>query len=354
MATIRKRGDYQWQAIVRRKGWPLQSKTFNYQADAERWARQVESEMDRGDFRPKDASSTLTLKEALERYAKEVTPRKKGAQRELSRIKRWQSRPIAKVALGNISRADIASFRDHERARGMAENTIRIDMLLISSLFETARREWGLSVHNPVREVKLPAPSQARQRRLLGDEASYLVKGIEQAAPGFPTLPSLIGFAIETGMRQSETLNLTWQDVDAQRRIARLDQTKSGDPREVPLSPKALDLLNNIKGDEKGHPSGRIWNIQQDRLIRLFQKACATGRQIWIREHDGDEPPFGFLENLKFHDLRHESASRWASHLQAHELAKMFGWKTLNMALRYYHPSGETLADKLAKASVNK
>jgi integrase len=59
------------------------------------------------------------------------------------------------------------------------------------------------------------------------------------------------------------------------------------------------------------------------------------------------KPAEGAFENLRFHDLRHEAASRLAEELQAHELVKMMGWKTIQMAMRYYHPRAEDLARKL-------
>ena len=82
---------------------------------------------------------------------------------------------------------------------------------------------------------------------------------------------------------------------------------------------------------------GKLFSMTQDALVRGFARACEL---IQL-----DEPKL--CKDLSFHDLRHEAASRWASVLQSHELAKMFGWKTIGMALRYYHPRAEDLARKL-------
>ena len=78
MATIRKRGDYQWQAQIRKRGYPKQVNTFNTKAEAEAWARRVESEMDRGAFAVGQAEADrTTLGEALERYWIEIASKKR-------------------------------------------------------------------------------------------------------------------------------------------------------------------------------------------------------------------------------------------------------------------------------------
>ena len=77
MATIRERGPYQWQAQVLRKGQSPQHKTSKNKADAEKWARQAEAEMDRGLFISRKEAEYTTLTEALDRYEQEVSSKKK-------------------------------------------------------------------------------------------------------------------------------------------------------------------------------------------------------------------------------------------------------------------------------------
>lgn len=347
MAFIEKRGDFQYRVQVRRKGFPTQTSTFNTRNDAETWALTVESEMKRGIFVSRKEAESTTVSEALDRYAKEITPRKKSAARELDRIKRWQARPLAQCFLASVKGKDLAKFRDARRAEGAAENTIRLDFALLSHLFEVCRRDWSIEVDNPCKKVRLPAGSGSRERRLKEGEAEYLAKGFAITASHSPFCPALLAVAIDTGMRQGELLRLEWKDVDFKCRIAHLDDTKSGDPRDVPLSPEALVMLEHMTRPIGG---GKVFPISQDRLIRAFRPACVKGRELWNEDHPNEPLPSGFLEKLKFHDLRHEAASRWAPHLGAQELAKMFGWKTIQMALRYYHPTGESIAEKLAKA----
>ena len=82
MAAIYKRGPGHWQVLVRRKGYPLLSKSFKKRTDAEAWAREIEAEMDRGVFVSRKEAENTTLSGALERYEREVSSEKKGGSRK--------------------------------------------------------------------------------------------------------------------------------------------------------------------------------------------------------------------------------------------------------------------------------
>ncbi len=77
MATIRKRGNYQWEAQIRKRGFPSQTKTFNTKVEAEAWAKMIESEMARGVWLSRSEAESTTLYETLTRYEKEIVPGKK-------------------------------------------------------------------------------------------------------------------------------------------------------------------------------------------------------------------------------------------------------------------------------------
>lgn len=343
MATIRKRGDFQWEAQIRRKGFPNLSKTFEIRADAEDWSRDVERDMRRGLFVDRREAESTTLLEMLEKYEEEVTPRKKSKVREKSRISRWKGHKLASFSLAAIKPKDIATFRDKGRKDGLAENTIRLDIALISSVFEHCRKDWGIEVENPCRKIKLPSGSNKRERRLSELEEKALFEFLPKAMPRTKLMIELLALELETGMRQSELLGIEWDDIHLKEKYIRLDDTKSGDPRNVPLSPKAIRILNCLVRPIK---NDRIFKVKQDSLIRGFNLACK------LAIINQEQPKIGFMIDLKFHDLRHEAASRWAEYLEAHELCKMFGWKTMQMALRYYHPTALSLANKLAKSST--
>lgn len=110
MPTIRKRGQFQWEAQVRRRGYPAQSKTFNTKAEAEAWANMIESEMSRGVWVSRSEAEATTLHEALKRYEQEVSLSKRGAAQEISVLKTYMGIALARRPLATIRSADVVSF----------------------------------------------------------------------------------------------------------------------------------------------------------------------------------------------------------------------------------------------------
>ncbi|WP_242031604.1 DNA recombinase [Pseudomonas fluorescens] len=84
MATIRNRGEYQWEAQIRRKGYPAQRKTFETKADAQAWARMIESEIDRGIFVSRVEAERTAFHQLIDRYISEIAPKHKGAYSEIN------------------------------------------------------------------------------------------------------------------------------------------------------------------------------------------------------------------------------------------------------------------------------
>ncbi len=140
-----------WQVKIRRRGYPPQSGTFDSKGRAEAWARQIEGEMDRGVFVSRAEAESTTLADALERYALEVAPKKKDAYHDTLRCRRLSKRTLARKALAAIRGKDIATFIRERQAEGVGANMIRLDLALLSHLFNTARTAWGMeSLTNPV------------------------------------------------------------------------------------------------------------------------------------------------------------------------------------------------------------
>lgn len=330
MASIVQRiasdGSVSWQVKIRRKGCPSVSRTFTRRADAERFARQTEADMDKGAFVSLEEAESITLAEALDRYEREVSAKKKGYRQEQSRIRLWKEQPIAKRAIAAIRSVDVAAFRDARLKAGAAPATVRLDLALLSHLFTIAAKEWGLPVRNPVRSVSLPSPNNARNRRLEADEEARLIAALGKSRN--PWIKPLVQFALETAMRRGELLSLTWENVDLRRRIARLPETKNGEARTVPLSSRAVAVLESLPRSLDG---------------RVFPVSAQSLKEVWLTalRRAG-------LTDLHFHDLRHEATSRLAERLpNVVELSAVTGHKDLRMLKRYYHPRAEDLARKL-------
>lgn len=328
MASFTKRGKA-WQAKVRRKGYPEQIETFQSKADAQRWAREIESRIDRGAFIQTAEADRVTLGEALERYGREITSGKKSAARERNRIKRLKARPLALRTLARIRSADVAEYRDELKASGLGANSVRLELALLSHLFNTARKEWGYEgLRNPVEDVSRPSTAGTeRTRRLDPGELEKLL----EAAKAFPYWAGpMIELAIETAMRRGELAGLHRSHIDTRRRTAHLAKTKSGDARTVPLSPRALEILEAMPA----RIDGRIWPVTADAMTKTFEEiAKAAGSK-----------------DLRLHDMRHEATSRlFEAGLSIVEVAAITGHKTLAMLKRYTHPRPEDIAAKLAK-----
>lgn len=357
MATFKQRESGWWQAVIRRKGIPVQSKSFERKADAEAWARSIENQIDRGIFVSRAEAETTTLREALERYEREITPRKKSAAIERYRIKSVLALPLASRMLAGIRGAEMARLRDEQLARGLAPSSVMKTLALLSHLFETANKEWGIEVDNPVKKISKPKIDNARERRLSDLEWQYLLRALDDPGDAVKIkegdrrnewTPKVARWAIETAMRQGETLALEWQYVDLEKRTAHLPDTKNGTSRTVPLSSAAVALIQPA-GNVQRLRKGKVFPTTASAIKQSFSRAVARGRRLYLAdcEDTGAEPEPGFLEALTFHDLRHEATSRLAERLQMHELMRVTGHKDTRMLARYYHPRAEDLARKL-------
>lgn len=329
MATIRKlRG--RWQAQVRRRGMKPRAKSFDTKLEAEKWARDLETQVDRFGSAPdtKILEST-TLGDLLERYQREVSPTKRGSVQETQRLEVLRRHELAYRSLVGLSPQDIASFRD-ERLQNVAASTTVRELAILSHVVEVAIRDWGLPLNrNVVKMVRRPVIRNERSRRLTGDEEQRLLTGCEIGKT--PCLKTLLTIAIETGMRRSEILGLRWCDISHNRRVAVLHMTKNGERREVPLSQRAYDALNTWRG------------VNGDDAERVFPLSAGGLEQIWRRLLDRTN-----ITNLRFHDLRHEAVSRlFERGLNVMEVSIISGHKELRMLRRYSHLRAEDLVERL-------
>ena len=327
MASITNRGNLQWRALIRRKGYPVTSKTFESKADAQKWARQVESEMDRGIFVSRAEAENTTLKEAIERYKNEYIPKYAHPQREKDRVTLIQSRVLACKTLASIRGKDIADFIKEREGEGVGGKTIHLDLNIISRIFEVAHTDWGMeSLQNPVKRVSKPKTASGRTRRFENDEEKRLLENAK------PELRPVIHFALATAMRRTEISTLTWDNVNLKNRSVFLPKTKNGEARTIPLSPIALNLLSTMQ--EQGAESELVFNMSADSISCAMRNATRKAK----------------MENFRFHDLRHEAISRLFENtdLDVMEIRFISGHKTLQMLARYTHLRTARLADRLA------
>jgi len=329
MAIFRKRND-KWQARVQRSGHTSIAKSFNTKADAIKWSRNIESQLDLGVLAPKQTMPRL--RSMLERYVCEVTPTKKGESQERYRAAQMMKTKLADLFLDKITGEVVAKYRD-QRLTEVSNNTVRLELAFLSVVFEQSRKEWGLAVSNPVRQIRMPKPGKPRTRRLEAGEEEALLKAC--AASGAHYLHSFVVLAIETGMRFGELAGAQWKHVDLDKRTIYLPNTKNGQARTVPLSTRALAAIQILpRSISGGLFSAKPGSIRSAFLIAVQKaKACS---------------PKEMLQNLRFHDLRHEAVSRlFEKGLNTFEVGSISGHKTLAMLQRYTHIRANDLALQL-------
>ncbi|WP_263261154.1 site-specific integrase [Pseudomonas sp. RIT-PI-S] len=348
MATIVKTPAGTWKAVIRKTGWPTNAKTFRTKRDAEDWSRRTEDEMVRGVYIQRSGSERMTLEVALRRYLNDITPTKKPTTQrgETSKAKKLTEH-LGKYSLAALSAEIIANYRDKRlsekgRAGTTSNNTVRLELALLSHLFTVAIQEWGLGLtFNPVLNIRKPSPGEGRNRRLSADEERRLMAAVNKHSN--PMLGWIVGIALETGMRSAEISTLRRPMVDLERRIVKLVNTKNDGQRTVPLSRRATELLKAAM-ENPARPN--------DCYLVFFGE---SGK-------DGKRRPYAFtkiwgllvkelrLFDFRFHDLRHEAVSRLVEGgLSDQEVSAISGHKSMQMLKRYTHLRSEDLVKKIDK-----
>jgi len=312
--------------MVRRKGMAPRAKSFDAKVDAERWARNLEAQVDRCGILPDTRSAeNLSLLALLTRYRAEITPQKRSAHTEALRIGAILRRSICHRTLALLSSSDLAAYRD-ERLKTVGPATVTRELNTISHAIDVARREWNLYLpQNPCTLVRRPAPPRGRNRRLREDEELRLLAAAD--AGRNPWMKPLIALAIETAMRRGELLGMRWEHVDLTSRTVHLPLTKNGDARDVPLSKRAIDVLSSLPR-------------HGDRVL-----PCSPGAVLQAWEHLRERAN---VPDLRLHDLRHEAISRlFEKGLNLAEVSAISGHKELKMLQRYTHLRAVDLVSKL-------
>lgn len=314
-----------WRAQIRRKGWKNISKTFRTKAAAERWAREVEQDMDTRTWVDEDAQAPKTLKALLIRYLDQVAVKKKGYEEEQYRLKTAIDDPMSTIPLERLTPSMLASWRD-KRLETVSNSTVRKDIAILSFAIGYAIREWGVVIKtNPLDNISRPPASKPRDRRLQEDEYERLMQAFATCRNLW--IKPLVQFAIETAMRRGEILQLTWDNVNLRARTAFLPETKNGESRAVPLSEKALAIVQALP-----RTSDRVFDTTAYALRMAFSRAVKRAG----------------IEDFRFHDLRHEATSRFFEKgLNMIEVSSITGHKDLQMLKRYTHLKAEDLALKL-------
>lgn len=336
MASIHKHRE-KYQVRVRRKGLPTITKTFQKLSDAKEWATLQERQADRGELGPdrKELERT-TLADLIDRYLKEVVPRKRHGETDTFALNMVLRHKVARKRLSDLTPSDFTSYRD-ERLKAVSLATLKRQLTPLRHMFRHARDEWDIPLRDsPLSKVKLAGADKRRERRLREGELDRLLEAGKKTRN--PLIVPIIMFALETAMRRGEILALRIRDVDIERCTATIRESKNGYSRTIPLSSAAVALLTNA--------IGRMSDEDRQKNGRLFPTTPIALRLAWDRLTKR-----AAIEDLNFHDLRHEAISRlFELGLTVPEVASVSGHRDMRMLFRYAHANHVSIRAKLAAA----
>lgn len=317
MATFRKvKNGWRAEVCVNRV---RKSKQHPTRAAATDWARETEREL----LRAENVGSDILFRDLLLEYERRVTIHKLSAHWERRKLGNFADTFLAEMKAAEITPADVSRFKD-QRLETVQGSTVNREFNLLSNVFSMAK-EWGHVAGNPVSQVKRPKENPPRDRRISDDEIERIlfVAGFEEGAP-FKSVSQRVAaaflFAIETAMRCGEICSLSPDLV--QDRVATLPKTKNGERRRVALSVRAVELWEMVGQDFRLEPR------QVDVTFRRIKAKAA-------------------IEDLHFHDTRHEAISRLSRTLEVLPLARMTGHKDLKKLLIYYNETAEDVVGLL-------
>lgn len=248
------------------------------------------------------ALDRITIADVIERYRDTVVTKKRACEVETIILNAILRQRFVNTTLADLTPSVFSTYRDI-RLRMVKPVTINRELVLIQHAFDIAVKEWDIPIPN---NALLTACEACRNT----------------------LLRPLILFAMETGMRRSELLRLRWDHIAWDRRVLRIPVTKNGVPRTIPISTKALSLLQELHSTRATRTDA----------VRVFPTTAEAVKLAWQRLTVRAN-----VDDLLFHDLRREAVSRLFEHgLTVPEVALISGHKDARMLFRCTHPEKVT------------
>lgn len=362
MATIKQRGDG-WFVQIRRKNFPPQYRTFDRKPDAEEWARKTEAEMDASTWQDNKKARQTSFVSLLLRYAKEEAPKKRAGVGQTYKLNMFAERKAFAKPVSAITPQDIAAYRDERIKAGYTASTIRTEMSVLSMVFKHAKKEWGFhTLGNPAAvdtttRPSLP-PEASRTRTGTAEEVAAVLSNSQSSF-----LVPFVWLLLETACRRSDLTRLRWENVDLESETptAYFADTKNKEPREIPLSPRACQILKGLPTPHNGPVfKSTDWPgpSKDDDGSNAPPLPADSVTQAWIRARNRASVKSPGLATLRLHDHRHTSITALVHDtiLNQLEVAAISGHKDLRSLNRYFNGDAKKASRKLGwnKASHEK
>ena len=220
--------------------------------------------------------------------------------------------------LSSITSLMIEEYRTKRIAEKRKPSTVNREVACLKCMFNKAI-EWGKAYDNPARKVKLFRENNCRVRFLETEQIDKLITKCS------PRLRPIVIVALNTGMRRGEILGLKWKDIDVNRKLIYLHDTKNGEKREVPMNDYVTKTLIAVP---KNPNSAYIFCDKKGAPFYNLRKSFSTA----LLKSD--------IIDFHFHDLRHTFASQLImSGVDLMTVKDLMGHKSIEMTLRYSHLS---------------
>ena len=329
MASFKKLNSGLWQAQVRLKK-VRKSASFATKTEAKDWATVEEYKIKTAEPIKTPQVSQITVGDLMKQYELEFSRKKGGYDWEQKQITRILKTPMAELLVGDVTKAHIREWRN-KRLETVQGSTVNREWNLFSHIFSMARDEYEYISVSPFTGVRRPKDNPDRDRLISDSEIEQLrvVSGFDGVTSKLIKEKVFVAFlfAIETAMRAGEICNLTWDNVNKEDRTAFLPKTKNGKSRTVALSSRAIELL------------GCLSKERHDKCFGLKSSQITANFTILVNKT--------LIENLNFHDTRHEAITRLAKKLPVLALARNTGHTDIKKLMVYYNETGAEIAKLL-------
>lgn len=331
---ISKSGKVSYRVLIRLKGQPTQSATFERKTDAKLWAQKTESSIrERRYFKTYEAQKH-TVSDLIDRYLEQVKSQSPKKHKDLKSKMNWWKKELGYCILADMSKALLSEklYKLSQRTKDVKGQQVKVTGATVnryrsalSHACTVATNEWDWLESNPFQKIRKEAESRGRTRFLSDGERKCLLAAC--AASNSPYLYIMVVLALSTGARRGEIMKLTWSDIDLQREAIVLMHTKNGDPRRLALKGYALELMS--KHSKVRRISTDLVFPSLSRPDKPYEFAKAWEKALIEAQ----------VQNFRFHDLRHSFASYLIQHNGASPavVAELMGHKTLQMVKRYTH-----------------
>jgi len=265
----------------------------------------------------------IKFNEAVEKYVEWAKTNKISWLRDKQSLAHWQEE-FQKKKLSEICKLDIERYKAR-RKEEVAPRTVNEELACLRRLFYRMM-EWGLAESNPVKGVKFLKEPPGRIAFLSIEEEKRLI----DACPD--NLKPIVIVALDTGMRKSEILNLKWQDIDFNREVIIVRNSKNGESREIPMTNRVKELLTGLS------------RYGENVFCSKNGASYKSLRSTWESFHRAVLK--AGLNGLRFHDLRHVFATNLRSAgADLADIKECLGHKTLAMTNRYAHVTNKRKKD---------